>query len=173
VTEAEAPAVEVVAAVTEAEAPAVGAVAVAAGTKAPARAWKSSTWRTRPVAAAAIALVPEVEVSPPDRQLRSRFPGPSPGDADPPPSWSRRRVSGLAGTISSASPPLRPRPRRRLRACQKRHPLINETRLVQTFLDLVAIDSPSGQEQAVGAELARRLAALGGEIERDASTAIS
>jgi tripeptide aminopeptidase len=51
--------------------------------------------------------------------------------------------------------------------CQKRHPLINETRLVQTFLELVAIDSPSGQEQAVGAELARRLAALGGEVERD------
>jgi tripeptide aminopeptidase len=45
--------------------------------------------------------------------------------------------------------------------------LIDETRLVQTFLDLVAIDSPSGQEEAVGTELARRLAALGGEVERD------
>jgi tripeptide aminopeptidase len=45
--------------------------------------------------------------------------------------------------------------------------LINETRLVQTFLDLVAIDSPSGQEEAIGAELARQLAALGGEVERD------
>jgi tripeptide aminopeptidase len=45
--------------------------------------------------------------------------------------------------------------------------LINETRLVQTFLDLVTIDSPSGQESAISQELARRLAALGGEVERD------
>jgi tripeptide aminopeptidase len=45
--------------------------------------------------------------------------------------------------------------------------LISETRLVRTFLDLVAIDSPSGQEEAIGAELARRMAALGGEVERD------
>jgi tripeptide aminopeptidase len=45
--------------------------------------------------------------------------------------------------------------------------LINEARLVQTFLELVAIDSPSGQEEAIGADLARRLAALGGEVERD------
>ena len=34
--------------------------------------------------------------------------------------------------------------------------MINETRLVQTFLDLVAIDSPSGEEAAIAAELARR-----------------
>ncbi len=46
--------------------------------------------------------------------------------------------------------------------------MINEPRLVQTFLDLVAIDSPSGQEQAIADELARRLAALGGEVVRDA-----
>jgi len=45
--------------------------------------------------------------------------------------------------------------------------LISETRLVQTFLDLVAIDSPSGQEGAIGAELAGLVAALGGEVERD------
>ena len=45
--------------------------------------------------------------------------------------------------------------------------MIKESRLVQTFLDLVAIDSPSGQEEAIGAELARLLAALGGEVERD------
>jgi tripeptide aminopeptidase len=45
--------------------------------------------------------------------------------------------------------------------------LINETRLVQTFLDLVAIDSPSGQEEAIGDELERLLAAAGGEAERD------
>jgi tripeptide aminopeptidase len=45
--------------------------------------------------------------------------------------------------------------------------LINENRLVRTFLDLVTIDSPSGQEAAISAALARRLAALGGEVERD------
>jgi tripeptide aminopeptidase len=45
--------------------------------------------------------------------------------------------------------------------------LIDKTRLVRAFLDLVAIDSPSGQEEAIGAELARRLAKLGGEVERD------
>jgi tripeptide aminopeptidase len=45
--------------------------------------------------------------------------------------------------------------------------LINESRLVRTFLDLVAIDSPSGQERAIADELARRFAALGGEVERD------
>jgi tripeptide aminopeptidase len=45
--------------------------------------------------------------------------------------------------------------------------LINESRLVQTFLELVAIDSPSGQEEAVGALLMQRFAALGGEVVRD------
>jgi len=45
--------------------------------------------------------------------------------------------------------------------------LINEARLVQTFLDLVAIDSPSGHEEAIGTELMDRLAALGGEVVRD------
>jgi tripeptide aminopeptidase len=45
--------------------------------------------------------------------------------------------------------------------------LINESRLLQTFLDLVAIDSPSGQEGAIGMELMTRLAALGGEVVRD------
>jgi tripeptide aminopeptidase len=45
--------------------------------------------------------------------------------------------------------------------------VINETRLVQTFLDLVAIDSPSGQEQAIGAELQNILVALGGQVETD------
>ena len=45
--------------------------------------------------------------------------------------------------------------------------MINETRLLRTFLDLVVIDSPSGREAAIGAELATRLAALGGQIERD------
>jgi tripeptide aminopeptidase len=45
--------------------------------------------------------------------------------------------------------------------------LINESRLVQTFLELVAIDSPSGQEEAIGANLMQRFAALGGEVVRD------
>ena len=45
--------------------------------------------------------------------------------------------------------------------------MINETRLIQTFLDLVAIDSPSGQEEAISKDLARRFAELGGEIEHD------
>ncbi len=45
--------------------------------------------------------------------------------------------------------------------------MINESRLIQTFLDLVAIDSPSGQEAAISQDLARRLAALGGAVESD------
>jgi tripeptide aminopeptidase len=45
--------------------------------------------------------------------------------------------------------------------------LINEQRLVQTFLDLVAIDSPSGEEAVISEELARRFTALGGEVEAD------
>ena len=46
--------------------------------------------------------------------------------------------------------------------------MINESRLVQTFLDLVVIDSPSGQERAIADELSRRFAALGGAVTRDA-----
>ena len=45
--------------------------------------------------------------------------------------------------------------------------MINESRLVKTFLDLVAIDSPSGHEELVGEELMRRLAELGAEVARD------
>ena len=45
--------------------------------------------------------------------------------------------------------------------------MINENRLVQTFLDLVAIDSPSGQEEAISKDLARRCAELGGAVEQD------
>jgi tripeptide aminopeptidase len=45
--------------------------------------------------------------------------------------------------------------------------LINEQRLVQTFLDLVRIDSPSGEEAEISQELARRFAALGGTVEAD------
>jgi len=47
--------------------------------------------------------------------------------------------------------------------------LINQERLVHTFLDLVRIDSPSGHEEAIGRELAARLAALGLSGERDTS----
>jgi tripeptide aminopeptidase len=45
--------------------------------------------------------------------------------------------------------------------------LINRERLVQTFLDLVVIDSPSGQEEAISRELARRCIALGAQVEHD------
>jgi tripeptide aminopeptidase len=39
--------------------------------------------------------------------------------------------------------------------------------LVQTFLELVAIDSPSGREEAIGIDIGRRCAALGGEVTPD------
>jgi len=46
--------------------------------------------------------------------------------------------------------------------------VIDRDRLVSTFLDLVAIDSPSGSEDAVAAELVRRFQALGWEAHQDA-----
>ncbi len=46
--------------------------------------------------------------------------------------------------------------------------MINRERIVQTFLELVAIDSPSGEEDAIAAELERRLAALGLKCSQDA-----
>ena len=45
---------------------------------------------------------------------------------------------------------------------------INRERLLQTFLDLVRIDSPSGEEEAVAQDVARRLEALGATTKRDA-----
>lgn len=45
---------------------------------------------------------------------------------------------------------------------------INQDRLINTFLSLVQIDSPTGQEAAVAAELARRLRALDMEATVDA-----
>ena len=45
--------------------------------------------------------------------------------------------------------------------------MINRDRLVQTFLELVAIDSPSGDEDAIAAELEHRLQALGLEAVQD------
>lgn len=46
--------------------------------------------------------------------------------------------------------------------------MINESRLVQIFLELVAIDSPSGEEGPIADDLVRRFTALGGEVTRDA-----
>lgn len=45
--------------------------------------------------------------------------------------------------------------------------MINKKRLVQTFLDLVTIDSPSGEEDKIREELAKRLTALGVDVKRD------
>jgi len=46
--------------------------------------------------------------------------------------------------------------------------MITRDRLVQTFLQLVAIDSPSGEEDAIAAELERRLNEIGVEASQDA-----
>lgn len=46
--------------------------------------------------------------------------------------------------------------------------MINEQRLVQTFLDLVQIDSPSGDESAIAEFVAARLRALGADAHVDA-----
>ena len=45
--------------------------------------------------------------------------------------------------------------------------MINRDRLVKTFCDLVQIDSPSGEEEAIAVELQRRLKALGLTAARD------
>ncbi len=47
--------------------------------------------------------------------------------------------------------------------------MINRKRILQAFLELIAIDSPSGQEDAVAEDLQRRLAALGLEAWQDAA----
>jgi tripeptide aminopeptidase len=41
------------------------------------------------------------------------------------------------------------------------------SRVLQTFLELVSIDSPTGEEEAVAVELVRRLQALGASVQRD------
>ncbi len=46
--------------------------------------------------------------------------------------------------------------------------MINRDRIVQTFLELVAIDSPSGDEDRIAEELARRLNDLGVAASQDA-----
>ncbi len=45
--------------------------------------------------------------------------------------------------------------------------MINKNRLIQTFLDLVKIDSPSGEEKNISIYLAEKLKKLGGKIEFD------
>ena len=46
--------------------------------------------------------------------------------------------------------------------------MINRDRLVKTFTDLVQIDSPSGEEEAMAEELTRRLEEFGLTVKRDA-----
>lgn len=46
--------------------------------------------------------------------------------------------------------------------------MINRNRLVKTFMDLVQIDSPSGEEEAMAQELTRRLEGFGLKVSRDA-----
>mgnify|MGYP000681051758 CR=1 FL=1 len=45
--------------------------------------------------------------------------------------------------------------------------MIKRDRLVKTFCDLVQIDSPSGEEEAIAQELVRRLEALGFTVRQD------
>ena len=46
--------------------------------------------------------------------------------------------------------------------------MINRDRLVKTFTDLVQIDSPSGEEEAMAVELTQRLEGFGLTVKRDA-----
>jgi tripeptide aminopeptidase len=46
--------------------------------------------------------------------------------------------------------------------------VIDNGRLVATFLELVAIDSPSGEEAAIAAHISGRLESLGADVRRDA-----
>lgn len=46
--------------------------------------------------------------------------------------------------------------------------MADKERLLQTFLDLVRIDSPTGEEEAMAQEVSRRLADLGATVRRDA-----
>lgn len=45
--------------------------------------------------------------------------------------------------------------------------MINQDRLVKTFLDLVKIDSPSGEEEEIAKHIAKRLRKLGATVEFD------
>src|SRR3712207_222462 len=44
---------------------------------------------------------------------------------------------------------------------------VDRERLVRTFLELVAVDSPTGHEEQIGDELERRFADLGCQVRRD------
>ena len=46
--------------------------------------------------------------------------------------------------------------------------MIDETRLIKTFCDIVQIDSPSGYEEDMAVDLIRRLSDLGLNTQRDA-----
>ncbi len=46
-------------------------------------------------------------------------------------------------------------------------PMVDRERLLATFLALVAVDSPTGHEEAIGAELEARFGELGCDIRRD------
>jgi tripeptide aminopeptidase len=46
--------------------------------------------------------------------------------------------------------------------------MVDQARLLQTFLDLVRVDSPTGEEAAFADEVTRRLEALGASVRRDA-----
>ena len=45
--------------------------------------------------------------------------------------------------------------------------MINEDRLIETFIELVKIDSPSGEEDNMAKEMGKRLGELGGRVEED------
>ncbi|MBI3290441.1 M20/M25/M40 family metallo-hydrolase [Candidatus Microgenomates bacterium] len=45
--------------------------------------------------------------------------------------------------------------------------MVNKKRLLQTFLELVKIDSPSGEEEAMVVEMTKRLKKLGARVEKD------
>lgn len=47
--------------------------------------------------------------------------------------------------------------------------MINQNRLINTFLELVRIDSPSGHEEAIGRDLTARLETLGLTVTQDAT----
>ena len=46
--------------------------------------------------------------------------------------------------------------------------MVDQDRLLRTFFDLVSVDSPSGEEEAIATDVGRRLAVLGATVQRDA-----
>lgn len=45
--------------------------------------------------------------------------------------------------------------------------MVNQDRLVKTFLELIQIDSPSGEEENMALEISKRLTSLGFKVQRD------